>query len=111
MSFLYSINSPVSLLSTALSISSGKLLCANLLGISFRGAVSRYAKIASRVLDFIGAFLLRILCAVVSSMSFLVMRWDVSRGDRYGVAGCSTLGGGSTIGVGATLGGVAFRGS
>ena len=105
MSFLYTINLPVSLLSTALSISSRKCICSNRLGASCRGAVLRYTIIASWVLDFIGDFLLHVLCMDGSSVSFFIMRWDASRGDRRGVVGCSTLGGGTT------LGGVAFWGS
>ena len=86
----------------ALSISIRKRLCANHLCASFYRAALRYASIASWVLDFICALLLRMLWASASYLLYFIMRWATSHGDRRGVAGCSTLGGGST------LGGVAF---
>ena len=103
MSFMYSINLTVSLLSTVMRISSGKCLCSNSLGASCHGTVLRYTIIASWVLDLIGAFLLHVLFTGGAYMSFFIMRWASSRGYCRGVAGCSTFEGG------ATLGGVAFR--
>ena len=94
---MYSLNLPVPLLSTALRILSRKRLCANHLGASSRGAVLSYASIASWVPDFIGAFLLRVLCAGGSYVSFFIICWDASRGYRCGVSGYSTLGGGPTL--------------
>ena len=98
MSFLYSIKYPVSSSSTALNILSGKRLCANRLGASFRGTVLRYASIASWVLDFIGTLLLRILCAGGSSVYLFIMCWAASCGYRRSVAVCSTLRDGATLG-------------
>ena len=104
VSFLYSINLLVSSLSTVLRFFSGKLFYANCLGASFHGAVLGCASIASWVLDFIGTFLLRVLCAGISSVSFFIMCWAASCEERRGVDGCSTLEGGSTLGC------IAFRG-
>ena len=105
MIFLYSINLPVSLLSTVLSFLSGKRLYANFLGARCRGTVLRYVIIASWVLGFTGNFLLCVLCTGGSSVSFLIMCWAANHEDRHLVSGCSTLG------CGATLGGVAFQGT
>ena len=64
----------------------------------------RYVSIAYWVFDFIGAFLLRVLCVGGSYVSFFIMFWAASYGYRRGVSGCYTLGGG------ATLGSVTFQG-
>ena len=99
MCSMYSINSPVSLSTTGLIISSGKHLCANRLCASFCIAVLRCVRIASWVLDFICAFLFRVLWEVASSLLSFIMRWAASSEDHRGVGGCSTLGGGATLGV------------
>ena len=97
MSFLYSINSPVSSSITVISILSRKRLCANCLGASCSGAVLRYASIASWVIYFIGPLLLCVFCTGGSSVSLFVMCWTASHGDRRSIAGCSTLGGGAIL--------------
>ena len=93
MSFRYSTNSPVSSLSMPLIISSGKRLCANRSGADFCGAILRYARISSWVIDFNCDCLICVLWAGAYSLFYLLMRWDVSWGDRRGVAGSSNLGG------------------
>ena len=98
MSFRYSTNSPVSSLSMTLIISSGKRLCANRSGADFCGAILRYARISSWVIDFNCDCLICVLWAGAYSLFYLLMRWDVSWGDRRGVAGSSNLGGTATLG-------------
>ena len=98
MKYRYSINLPVSLSRTALSILSKNFLCANRSGVSFCCVALRYVSITSWVLYFFCACLLLVLWAnASSSFSFFVV-WDTSCGDRLGITICSTLGVGTTIG-------------
>ena len=101
-------SSPVSLSSTALSISMGNFRCANCAGVTFSCATA--VSMASWVVDILFPVWIRVFLVGKSTSYFIWLRRSASQGERRGVTRSADLWGGTTLGVGTTLGGSTLEG-